>query len=191
MSDDNNIPIDNISNTTNDDTEKYKMSTNQNNNNIFVKKSPCPQILICSLVMVIIFCLGLALVITYPYFHYISEHGESQCDICNCQVDDYTSCSISRFGELCTSTYTAIITFSFNNTNTSFCNHQDTINVDDYYFCDNLHGIIPCYYENSNPTSSVQLSYFVPYGGIVGISLLSFSLFITLIITLTSLCCTL
>src|SRR5579872_136286 len=127
------------------DTEKCETTTESHNDDIVVKKNPCSQILICSLIMLIIFALGLALVITYPYFHYISEHGESQCDVCNCQVDIYTGCSISKFGELCSSTYTAIITFSFNISNTSLsCNHQDNINVGDYYFCDNLNGVIPC-----------------------------------------------
>lgn len=102
--DDNIIPLEQLSTkqevinivTDENQNKDNKAYTEEENNNIFVKKSQCPQILLYSLIMMIIF--GLALVIKYPYFHYISEYGESQCSVCNCQVDTYIDCSFDKFG---------------------------------------------------------------------------------------------
>src|SRR5579872_4212270 len=194
MSDDNIIPLDDIStehevgnisfskenelladqrsgNTVN----KNSMNTDSYNN-LFIEKKPYPQIIICSLIMIIILGIALTLVIIYPYFNYISEHGESQCSICYCDIIPYGgTCYNDGIGnEHCDNVigYSAFILFTFDYSNTStYCNHQGFISVDDFRFCDNkVNKLIPCYYELKDPEASIQLRYFFPSGGVVGIS---------------------
>lgn len=140
---------------------------------------PLPLLVMMTL-LISAFTIGLAITIHYSYLQPLSHQHVDTCIVYNCTVDinDPYECECYSYWT-CSTCYTFSYDYILNLNGTNYTNYftSDTI---DTQFCTTETYVI-CYYYDNDIRNSLNVLRYVPSDVIVAMSLLSISLFASLL----------